>query len=96
MNSDCYAVVTIHFSSDLFFFLCSMAFISGTQRDPVRPPLLVLFRLNHMLPLRFTGPSYSSASEEISIFCMMSFSRQCCFSSMPDISFILQVESLVS
>lgn len=89
MNQDGFTVVVIHLTSGLFFFLCSMAFISGTQRDTVRPRL-VLLRLGHRLPLRLTGPSYSSASEEISIFCMMSFSRQCCFSSMPDISFILR------
>lgn len=67
-----------------------MAFISGTQRDTRTEPALVLRTVGHMLPRMLTGPSYSSASEEISIFCMMSFSRLCCFSSRRDISFILE------
>lgn len=71
------------------FFLYSMAFISGIQRDTRTEPALVLCGVGHMRPRTLMGPSYSSASEEISIFCIMSFRRLCCFSSRQDISFIL-------
>lgn len=74
----------------LHFRLASMAFISGTHRDVVSLLGLAWPKAGHVLPLTFTGPSYSSASEAISIFWMMSFTRQCCFSSRHDISFILQ------
>lgn len=74
----------------LYFLLESMAFITGTHQDTLCPLGLTWLGLSHMLPLTFTGPSYSSASEVISIFWMTSFRRLCCFSSMLDISFILE------
>lgn len=67
-----------------------MAFINGTHRDTVGPLGLTWLKPGHMLPLTFVGPSYSSASELISIFCMMSFRRLCCLSRTFDISFILK------
>lgn len=72
------------------FLLYSMAFISGIQRDTRTVPALVLCGVGHVRPRTLMGPSFSSASEQISIFCMMSFRRLCCFSSRQDISFILE------
>lgn len=82
-------------SHPLHFLLDSMAFIRGTQRDTVCPLALTWLKPGHMLALTFTGPSHSSASEVISIFWMMSLRRLCCFSSMLDISFILEKTTLV-
>lgn len=84
----------LYFSQHLHFLLYSMAFISGTQRDTVRPLVLARFKFGHILLLTCTGPSNSSASEVISIFCTMSFRRLCCFSSMLDNSFILRGKTL--
>lgn len=79
----------------VLFFFDSIAFISGTQRDTVCPLGLAWLKFGHMLRRMFTGPSYSSASEVISIFWMMSFKRLLCFSNIIDISFILRRRTAV-
>lgn len=88
-------IIWWHLSHALHFLLDPMAFISGTQRDTACPLALTWLKPGHILALTFTGPSHSSASELISIFWMMSLRRLCCFSSMLDISFILEMKTLV-
>lgn len=64
------------------FFLAVTALSSG--------PHLLLLRSFSFSSWKTGGPSCSSASELISIFCTMSFSRLCCFSIVSDISFSLR------
>lgn len=64
------------------FFLAVTALSSG--------PHLLLLRSFSFSSWKTGGPSCSSASELISIFCTISFSRLCCFSMDSDISFILR------